>query len=255
MNIRVLGSSGSEIPSHNLPAFLIDEFLLLDAGTISRKLGQKEQCKISHILLSHAHLDHIKGIPFLVDNMAASNNGCHVTVASGKDVISILQENIFNDKIWPDFTVIPDPANPVMQYQHVFPTAVLEIADYRISATRVSHSVPAYGYMIEDARESCLVYTGDTGPTEELWQRMNGCKVDALIIEVSFPDELTEVALASGHLTPSLLQAELQKIKILPKLIYISHIKPIYRKIIERQLADVHGVALQILEDGMVISI
>lgn len=61
MKIRVLNASGSELPGHkNSPAFLVDDFLLLDAGTISLSLDRDAQCRISHIFLTHAHLDHIK---------------------------------------------------------------------------------------------------------------------------------------------------------------------------------------------------
>lgn len=255
MDIKVLGSSGSEAPGCNLPAFLIDSFLLLDGGTISGELEPNEQSEIRCILLSHAHFDHIKGIPFLVDNMAARSNGCHVTVVSGMDVLTALRENIFNGRIWPDFTLIPNAAGPVLSYRQASPAAVFEIAGYQIAAVRVDHSVPAYGYIIESPQHGCLVYTGDTGPTELLWERMRGRKIDALIIEVSFPNELEDFAVASGHLTPSLLQQELKKLKELPTAIYVSHIKPRYREIIERQLSDIGDQRLEIVEDGMVISI
>ncbi len=40
MKLRVLGSAGAEFPHFHPPAFLIDEALLLDAGTIGAVLSE-----------------------------------------------------------------------------------------------------------------------------------------------------------------------------------------------------------------------
>lgn len=254
MKIRVLGSSGSEIPGHNPPAFLVDDFLLLDAGTVSISLEREAQCKITHIFLTHAHLDHIKGIPFLLDNMVMSQEVCELVILSGRDVIADLRRNIFNNRIWPDFSAIPNSAHPIMRYQAISTHTPFDLGPYRIIATEVNHSVPAYGYILENASSNALVYTGDTGPTEHIWQRMKGRRVKAAIVEVSFPDEMKELALASGHLTPSLLKEETLKMPVSPEHIYVSHMKPFYRKSIEGQLAGL-GIKTQVLEDGMVITV
>ncbi len=259
MRVRVLGSSGSEVPGHNPPAFLIDDFMLLDAGTVSISLDREAQCRISHIFLTHAHLDHIKAIPFLVDNLVSSNQHCRMTILSGRDVISDLRKNIFNNRIWPDFTVIPSPEHPVMSFREIKANEPVELRGYKIYATKVNHSVPAYGYIVQNASNESLVYTGDTGPTDRLWKRMSGHSVKALIIEVSFPDEMAELALASGHLTPSLLAGEIQKMSKIPEKIYITHLKPFYREAISeqisRQLPEKSGIDIEILEDGMIFSI
>jgi len=255
MKIRVLGSSGSEGPGHNPPAFLVDDFLLMDAGTVSLSLDLKAQCRISHIFLTHAHLDHIKGIPFLVDNMAAASHECSLTILSGKDVMTDLKKNIFNNRIWPDFTVIPTPEHPVMRYKTLSTRTRLQVQGYGVYTTRVNHSVPAYGFMIESPSGSTMIYSGDTGPTERIWKRMRSHKIKALIIEVSFPDAMIDLALTSGHMTPSLLTKEIQKMKDLPERIYVTHLKPFYRHVIEDQLARLNGPELTILEDDMVISL
>lgn len=250
MKVHVLGSAGSEGPGSNPPAFLIDDFLLMDAGTVALSLDREEQCRVTHIFLTHAHLDHIKGIPFLVDNLALMAEPCQVTILSGADVLSDLKENMFNNKIWPDFTTIPTPEHPVMRYQAISTTAPIAVRNYRIHAVKVSHSVPSYGYLIEDSSRCALVYTGDTGPTEAIWEKMRDFDSKALIIEVSFPDSMGDLARATGHLTPSLLQEELSKMHAVPGQIYISHLKPHYRAEIEAEIAKITGVDLEILEDG-----
>jgi ribonuclease BN (tRNA processing enzyme) len=255
MQIRVLGSSGSEVPGHNPPAFLIDDFLLLDAGTVSLSLGRDAQCQITHIFLTHAHFDHIKAIPFLADNIVSSDQGCQLTIFSGKEVIEDLQKNIFNNRIWPDFTALPNSQRPVIRFQEILPGEPIAVRGYKVHSTTVDHSVPAYGYLIESASKVAVVYTGDTGPTEGIWRLMGKHRVKALIIEVSFPDEMHQLALASGHLTPSLLALEIQKMQTLPEKIYITHLKPFYRDTIKNQLSKLNPPDIEVLEDGMVLSL
>jgi cAMP phosphodiesterase len=256
MKIRVLGASGSEGPGQDPPAFLVDGFLLFDAGTISPALNQDEQYRISHVFLTHAHLDHIKGIPFLVDNFALGNHNGHLTILSGKDVISELRRSIFNDRIWPDFTKIPSVDHAVMEYRILSTRESIQVPGYEVIAVRTNHVVPSYGYILEESESgNCILYTGDTGPTARIWRQMRHRKVKALIVEVSFPDEMQELAIACGHLTPALLAKEMAKMPVLPSQILISHLKPFYRKKIEEQLSGIGGPPLQILDTGMIITI
>ncbi|MEM5789104.1 MAG: 3',5'-cyclic-nucleotide phosphodiesterase [Syntrophobacteraceae bacterium] len=250
MNVHVLGSSGSEGPGNYTPAFLIDDFLLMDAGTIAPILDRAAQCRITHIFLTHAHLDHIKGIPFLVDNLVAMGRDCQIRIISGKDVLSDLRKNLFNNRIWPDFSAIPDKQNPVMLYQPISTRTPIEVGKYRIRAVKVNHTVPAYGYLIEEPSRGTLVYSGDTGPTEALWAHFRNHRVRKLIIEVSFPNEMSDLAIATGHLTPELLAGEIRKMPAVPEQIFIGHLKPFFREAIEAQLAQIAGVDLQVLKDG-----
>ncbi|MBI5583871.1 MAG: 3',5'-cyclic-nucleotide phosphodiesterase [Deltaproteobacteria bacterium] len=255
MNLKILGSSGSVAPGQNTAAFLIDDVLLLDAGTISLSLDRDAQFKISHIFLTHAHLDHIKGIPFLMDNLAMSRPRTPVKVISGKEVIREIRRHIFNNRIWPDFTRIPSPEHPVLQFEEITPRKPLVIRGYRVYAARVNHIVPAYGYLVEDQTGAAVVYTGDSGPTEDIWKRMTGHRVKALIVEVSFSNSQSRLARLSGHLTPALLRKEIEKMPAVPEKILICHPKPAYRRTIEKELAAIEGIPMEILEDGMKIRI
>jgi ribonuclease BN (tRNA processing enzyme) len=255
MNLKILGSSGSVAPGQNTAAFLIDDFLLLDAGTISLSLDRDAQFKISHIFLTHAHLDHIKGIPFLMDNLALSRPRTQVTVISGKEVIREIKRHIFNNRIWPDFTRIPNPEHPVLHFEEITPRQPLIIRGYRVYAAPVNHVVPAYGYLVEDKAGTAVVYTGDSGPTDDIWKRMAGHRVQALIVEVSFPNSQSRLARISGHLTPALLKKEIAKMPVTPDKIFVCHPKPPFRRTIEKELATIRGVPVEILEDGMEMEI
>ncbi len=255
MKVRVLGVSGSEVPGHNLPAFLIDGTMLLDAGTVGQSLDRREQSKITHIILSHAHLDHVKGIPFLLDNLTVTKSGSSITLISGGDVLLDIRNDLLNDRIWPDFTKIPNGNIQPLKFRAIHPSRQITINGYRIYCEKMNHTVPAYGYIIGQAGEKTLAYTGDTGPTEVFWQKVSRHKVDCLIVETSFPDSLIELALKTGHLTPTLLKIEIGKMKNVPSRIYVTHAKPHYLKDIRKQIRSLHMPGMDLLVDNQIFTV
>ena len=253
MRIKVLGAAGSEVPGHNCPAFLIDGKILLDAGTIALSLNIREEHSLGWILLTHAHFDHIKGIPFLLDNLVTRSTGNTITIASGKDVLNDLKKNIFNDRIWPDFSRIPTRAHPVLRYKNIGTTRPFRINGYRITMEKVHHTVPAYGYIVEKPGNKAIAYTGDTGPTDRFWERMASHDVKYLITETSFPNRLEKLALTTGHLTPSLLEREIEKMSPPPEKIFIMHLKPQFLNEIEMEIRALEHDNIEFLKDGEVI--
>lgn len=255
MKIKVLGASGSEVPGHNCPAFLIDGSLLLDAGTVGMSLNITEEHGVREILLTHAHFDHIKGIPFLLDNLVIRNIRNAITVLSGRDVLDDLRKNIFNDRIWPDFTRIPSARRPVLKFRALSPSRAVAIGGYKVRMEKVSHTVPAYGFIVENAGKKAIAYAGDTGPTERFWEAIGAHDVRCLIVETSFPDRMENLALATGHLTPSLLEKELAKMPKPPSRIFITHIKPQYQMEIEVEIRALGHENIDFLKEGDVVRI
>jgi ribonuclease BN (tRNA processing enzyme) len=254
LRIRVLGASGSEVSGHLCPAFAIDDRILLDAGTVGFALNIREENLIRHILLTHAHFDHIKGIPFLLDNLVTRETGTAVTVWSGREIIDDLKTNIFNDRIWPDFTKIPSPDSPVLRYSTISHGWNTTLDGYRIIAEKVNHTVTAYGYILEEGGGNAIAYTGDTGPTDLFWKRMAFSDVRCLIVETSFPNRLEEIALRSGHLTPSLLEREIGKMNPPPPLIGLMHTKPQYLAEIMKEVSELGRNDIRFLKEGEILS-
>ena len=80
-----------------------------------------------------------------------------------------------------------------------------------VTAVRVSHVVPTYGYVLAD-RDAAVVFSGDTGPTEDIWAAArSAANLKALFVECSFPNDLQRIADVSFHLTPATLRAEMAK--------------------------------------------
>ena len=70
MLIRVLDCSGSIAAGSRTTSFLLDDDVLIDAGTGVGDLTLAELTRIDHILVTHSHLDHVLGIGLLADSVA-----------------------------------------------------------------------------------------------------------------------------------------------------------------------------------------
>jgi ribonuclease BN (tRNA processing enzyme) len=247
MKLRVLGCAGSESPGRKSPAFLIDDVLLLDAGIVGGVLTQSAQERITDVLLSHPHHDHVCGLPAFADNLVVAENREAVTIIGSTTTLTAVHEHLFNGLIWPDFSCLPTPLAPVICWQPVPPYVGFKVREYLVTAFPVNHSVPTLAYRLQRHNLS-LLYTGDMGPTPELWSAIG--TLTALVIEVSFPNRLEALALKTGHLTASLLAKELAHLPVLPEKIFISHIKPFYEKEIHREISALAIPGLIVLHDG-----
>jgi cAMP phosphodiesterase len=259
MEIRVLGCYGSQIPGFGLTGFLIDGKILLDAGAVTSVLTMEEQTEVDHILITHAHLDHIRELASLADNICYSNKEHPLAVIGTPLLIETLKRHIFNGIIWPDFSKIPSKERPALRYLAIRPGKKLKVGHLDVTAIPVNHKVETVAYVVEERRDSgqvAVVFVGDTGPTDEIW-RVAG-KVDgirAIFIETSLPEELKDVAELSGHLTPAGLAGELKKLGPFGHRIYLFHMKCQYREQIRREIDRLQIANVHPLHDGQVIRI
>jgi glyoxylase-like metal-dependent hydrolase (beta-lactamase superfamily II) len=227
MQIRVLGCSGSIAAGNRTTSFLLDDDVLVDAGTGVGDLTLDELTRIDHILVTHSHLDHVMSIGLLADSVTRRRHASGrppVQVHAQSSTLAALRQHIFNGVIWPDFTRLPDPLHPVLQFVPIVVGQVLEIGRRRIEVLPASHTVPAVGYAVHGSR-GAWVFTGDTGPNAALWKRLQDLPVAMLVIETAFRDDEHALAEISQHLCPSRLQSELQNLAA-PIDVFITHIKP-----------------------------
>ncbi len=251
MKLRVLGCSGGQIPGHNLSAFLVNDSLLVDAGSATSVLGLRAQQKIKNILITHIHLDHVIGLATIADNLYG-NCEATINVWGINDVISGLKSSLFNDTIWPDFTQITGDSQdwPVLSFHNMPEEEPMPIGNSTVTAVRVNHIVPSVAFFIENHKKT-LLHVGDTGPTEKVWGIARRKKnLRAVVLEASFPNRLQDIADMSRHLTPRTLAQEADKLRRPSVPILVTHIKPQYREEIIAELKRLKGHRLRILKQG-----
>jgi len=228
MNIRVLGCSGSIAAGSRTTAFLLDDDVLIDAGTGVGELTLAELTRIEHILISHSHLDHVLAIGLLADSVmrrrAAEGRG-PIRVHALPETIAALRTHIFNGVIWPDFTRLPSAEHPMLEFASFAVGDVLRLGGREIEVLSANHTVPAVGFAVLGGQEGAWVFTGDTGPNPALWARLRQMKVAHLVIETAFSDEEQHLARISRHLCPMALGQELAQLEGQVD-VHITHIKP-----------------------------
>ena len=240
MRLRVLGCSGSIGGQHNrTTSFLVDQDILIDAGTGVGDLSLAELTLIDHIFVTHSHLDHVNSVAFFLDSVGALRPK-PVTVYATSPTIETLKKHFFNWDIWPDFTVIPSPEEPWLRYQAIEVGQVIALGGRKITVLPAIHTVPAVGYQLDSGKGS-LVFTGDTGPNDALWPVVNRIEnLKFLIIETSFSDKDRQLAELSQHLCPSTLAEELAKLER-PADIYITHLKPSEIELTMQEIEELSG--------------
>lgn len=247
MRVKVLGAYGASDATHNLTGYLIDDRIAVDAGTLTSKLTLAQQGRIEAVFITHAHADHIRDLPHLILNRF-SQSVPPLTVVASTEVMDRLRSHVFNGEVWPDFEQFVSPATgkPAVNYRPVAPGKTVKMHDAAFTAVSVSHSVAAAGVILEIDSQA-IVFTGDTGPTKDIWKRTNKtANVVAIITEASFPNDYQQLATDSGHLTPHTFAQELTRIEAdIP--IYASHRKLPYDKKIESEMKNIRDRRARIL--------
>ncbi len=234
---------------------LVDDRVLIDAGTGVGDLPLEALRRIEHVFLTHAHLDHIAGLPLFVDSTQGRQGRGPVTVHAREETLEALRRHIFNDVIWPDFSRIEGPQGALMVYRPIRAGEVVDLEVCQVGAVDVVHTVPALGYWVSDGRHT-FGFSGDTRTNDSLWPVLNArASLDALIVEVSFPNEQRRLADVAGHYCPATLGADLERLRHDPH-IWITAMKPGEEQVILRQLQHaVPNRRLAMLQTGQVLSL
>lgn len=226
MRIRVLGCSGAIAAGHRTTSFLVDEHLLVDAGTGVGDLTLAEMAAVDHILVSHAHLDHVLAIGLLADSVTRLRRGRPpVQVLALPETLQALRQHVFNGLIWPDFARLPSAQAPVLALQPIAIGQQLVLGGRRVQVLPALHTVPACGFAVLADDGAAWVYTGDTGPNPALAEHLAALDLRALVIETTFGDEEAPLAQASRHLCPATLASTLAALPAAAE-VWITHIKP-----------------------------
>ena len=247
MRLKVLGAYGASDAEHNLTGYLIDDWFAVDAGTLTSKLSFAQQARVQAVFITHPHADHIRDLPHLIHNRF-SQNAPALTLFAAKDVMELLMRDVFNGIGWPDFGQINNPATgkPVVQYRALSPGKRVVFNEVGITPVAVDHQIPASGCILE-MNGQAISFTGDTGPTSEIWKRTNKTQnVVAVVTEASFPNDQQQLADETAHLTPNTFGDELKKIEA-DAPVYASHRKIPFERDIESQIRNLRDRRARVL--------
>lgn len=254
MKLTVLGCSGGIGSGRHTTSLLVDDDVLIDAGSGVTTLDFEQLLKIDHVFLTHAHLDHVLGLPLLLDSVG-DMRGAPLTVHALPDVLDVLSDHLFNWKLWPDFRRIPSAEAPWLRFEALGFGDGFALKGRTFRPLPVEHVVPACGLHLATGTGS-LVFSGDTTHSDAFVAALNAIPdLRHLIIETSFENELVDVARASKHHWPDSLAAELGMLSVGPE-VWITHLKPGNEAAIMNELREAApGWGVEALMQGQVIEI
>jgi ribonuclease BN (tRNA processing enzyme) len=176
--------------------------------------------------------------------------GRGVTVHASEAVLHSLHSDLFNDRVWPDFFRLSGEGHKFVESAALTSGTPVPLAHLRITPVPVNHVVPTMGFIVED-QQSAVVFSADTGPTEEIWRRANALpNLKAVFLEVTFPNEMAELAELSKHLTPQGFAAEMRKVsRPIPFLAF--HLKPRFAAEVTKELQELRLPNLQIAQTSV----
>jgi len=256
VDIRILGAHNCESITSSCVCFLIDNTLAIDAGSLTSGLSIQEQQGLNAVIITHQHFDHIRDIPGIALNLFRC--GASIQVYSTAKVWHIIETNLLNGEIYPQFHKIPE-IKPTVQFNMIEPLEPQLIDGHNILAVPVNHFGTTVGYQISDDQGKAIFYTGDTGPgLSDCWRHISP---QLLIIEVTLPDECELFARETSHLTPHLLEQELvsfREIKgYLPRVIAV-HTDISLESITKEEVSAVAGrldISITVAHEGMRLTI
>lgn len=253
MRVQLLPSTfdghGHATLEQRLTCYLVDDCLAIDAGSLAIALTADQRNTVRDIIVTHPHMDHIASLPIFIDDLYPTLNK-PVRVYATPEVIALLERDVFNWNVYPRFSELKNDYGPVMEYVPIRKGEEFEIGHLRVIALPVNHIVPTVGLIISD--DKCTVaFSSDTAETVEFWEVLNKIpRIDALLIEASFPNSMARLAEVSTHFTPATLNRELGKLQHNGIDILAVHLKPAYRDQIIAELEGLKIPKLKVMEPG-----
>jgi cAMP phosphodiesterase len=166
-----------------------------------------------------------------------------VNVYGTAEVLQVLQCDVFNDRLFPDFIRISREGKPFLTLHTLTLGVPVAAAGLRFTPIAVEHVVPTVAYVVEDD-SAAIAYITDTGPTTAIWERLRQtANFKAIFLEATFPQSQSWLADVSKHLTTATFARELAKGP--PGVpVYAIHLKARFRAEIVAELAKLPWVSV-----------
>lgn len=249
MKLTLIESSVGPGPRQQiLASFLVNDDIVIDAGSVGFFSPLEVQRKIQHVFISHSHIDHIASLPIFIDNVYQQGPDCP-TIYASRHTQSCLQSDIFNDRLWPDMVRLSMQESPFLRFSEAESEATVEIGDVRVTPVLLNHLVPTFGFIIAD-NNAAIAIVSDTSPTDRIWEVINQTpNLKAVLLEASFPNDMEWLADRAKHLTPSLFAAEQAKLEHDVPVIAV-HIKTAYDEQVRSELQALNLPNVEVADPG-----
>jgi ribonuclease BN (tRNA processing enzyme) len=255
LKIQLLPSTfdqqGHANQEQRLTCYVVDDCVAIDAGSIAIATSEDQRNTVRDIVVTHPHMDHIASLPIYIDDLFGFLK-TPIRIHATQEVVELLERDVFNWTVYPRFSELRNEYGPVMEYIPFVPGTEFKVAHLRMTAVNVNHIVPTVGLIVTDGK-STVAFSSDTAETDEFWKLVNKTpRIDALLIEASFPNAMAKLAEDSRHFTPESLRQELRKLTHNGLDIVTVHLKPAYRQRVIDELMALGIPKLGVMEAGRV---
>ncbi len=224
MRVTILGCTGGVAADLRTTCLMLDDDILIDVGTGAGDLTMGQMLRIDTVFLTHSHLDHVALLPMVAD-VVGPRRYTPLTVYALPETIATLKQDVFNFRLWPDYTILPSPSNPYVIFKSIAVGQMVELSGRKITPLPVRHAVPGVAYQF-DSGDASFVFSGDTTYHEPFWNALNVINnLQYLMIEATFLNGNMAGAEASGHMRPELLAQGLKRLNKSVHLL-ITHMEP-----------------------------
>lgn len=184
MTFEILGDASFP----NTPVtFLVNGKVLIDAGNAIRPLGERIH-RVADIVITHSHMDHIMELPLIVDLLVWSL-GQRLTIWGNRQTVEVLREHVFNGLVWPKIS------EELVQFRVI--EGSFSVDGVTFVPVPSYHTVETTGFFIGGK----VFLSSDTGDHPGLWKAIEELEPEVVILDVSWPARMGEIARLSKHLS------------------------------------------------------
>lgn len=213
MQIRMLGTGGyhPNARRHTACVLLPELGLAFDCGSSAFRLQHEVRGDELDIVLTHAHLDHICGLTYLLVPMLTKQWQA-VRVHADAPTLAAVKTHLFSQPVF--------PVLPAFEFREL--TGNLTFRDAKLTHMPLAHPGGSRGFRLDFAEGSSLAYITDTMVDGTYTEFIRG--VDVLIHECYFPDLHAEWCAKTGHSHTSQVAHLAREARV--GRLYLTHIDP-----------------------------
>jgi ribonuclease BN (tRNA processing enzyme) len=254
MKLEVLGADGSAGFGQRPTCLLVNDQFMIDSGVAVSGIAANRLPGITHVLLTHCHFDHILELPFLP--FARASAGDALKVLGSKWVVNNIRKHVFTSDMWFDLSKKQGDRPPLVEYLCLKSEEQIAVGSCIFMPVPVSHGRDCHGVFCY-TESNGFAFTSDTGPTKRFWELLGKMShINTVIVDCSYPSEYEKSAISGGHLTPKLVENELEKTGRADKLrVFLFHSKPEHRKELEKEASSIFNNRARYLLNGETLTI